>query len=321
MLRLVPERILDAKNLNIGDKTVIDVTLDKRGWFAAVLQFVISVVIGTGTGAKSESELLFFKNISFETDLDKESHNAPARPLYRFAQFMQQVAPAKDAMAAATADYRVQVPLFWGDPLSRDPHHTMLDNRRYEQAQVVVNCGTVADLFTTPGTAAITAKLEKATALKTNFDLPAGWAPKFYRYFKSLSAVDHTDLEQKIRRVPDLRTQRLLYMLATSATAGVPFSGTPVDAGITDVSFDTGRQKEMDSLSRRYIADDNTRYYKLASRPTGWYMLDFMPEGDPEEALIMHPDVLTAANMEWDTDDATATTVNTLLDGAQTLKV
>lgn len=321
MFRLVPERILNAKNLVVGDSATFDVPLDKKGWFLILLELAITLAVGTGTTAKSEGELNIYKNITFETDLDKESHNAPARAFFRYGQFAQRNAPTKDAIAATDGTYRTMVPLLFGDPLSRDPVGTILDARRYETAQVKVQLGTVADLLGTPGTAAISAATLSAVALKTNYDLPVTFSPKAYRYFKGLQAVNHTDLELKVRRVPDLRLRRLLYMLAQSSVAGVPFSGTPGDSGITNIKFDVGNTLQMNTIPRRMLADDNQRFYQLASRPAGWNMLDFMPEGDPDESLILHPDVISKASMLWDTDDATATTVNALLDCQQLLKV
>lgn len=322
MFRLVPEKIINAKPLLVGDMTPIDIPLDKRGWAFGLVEILFTLVVGTGTGAKSEGELLLTKNLAFETDIDKESHNAPGRAFYRYGQFAQSVAGTKDAIAAANGDYRVQYPIFWADLLSKAPHETMFDARRYDQAQLRVQLGTVADLLTTPGTAAISAASCTITALKTNFDLSSNWAPRFYRYFKGLAAVNHTDLAQKIRRVADLRLRRLFYLLAQSATAGVPFSGTPVDTGVTNVKFDIGSNYEMNAIPRRQLSDDNNRYYKLiGGRPTGWHMLDFMPEGDSDESLILHPGAVTKADFLWETDDATATTVNTLMDCHQTLKV
>ena len=323
MFRYVPERVLNAQDLLVGDTAIIDVPMDKKGWFFLLLQIAITLAVGTGTGAKSEGELNIVRNITLDTDIDKDSHNAPAKALYRYAQHAQGNAASKDAIAAASATYRVNVPLMFGDPLADLEHQadTLFDARRYDGAQLKIQLGTVADLLSTPGTAAISSAKVSALAFKTNYDLPAEWAPSAYRYFKGLAAVNHTDLELKVRRVFDLRLRRLMYMLATGSTAGVPFSGTPVDAGVTNISFDIGVKKEMDSMDRRMLADDNARAYKMASRPAGFYMLDFMPEGNPDESLILHPDIISKASMEWETDDATATTVNALIDGQQLLKV
>ncbi len=107
-------------------------------------------------------------------------------------------------------------------------------------------------------------------------------------------------------------------MLLRSATAGVPFSGTPNDAGVTDITIENGNGFEFKSVPRAQLAADNKEFYK--NRPTGAYMLDFMPEGDLSESFITHPDLVSKFLMNWKTDDATATVVDFMLDGVQTLK-
>ena len=316
---MVKRKVFENLALKIGDTTVFsnDITLTKKGWFVALLELAITLTVGTGTGAIAEAELIFFKNLRLSSDLDKESHVGPARAFFNYAKYVKEIIPPKDAFAAASATYKVSVPLFYADPLSMAPLQTILDCGRYNALELAITTGTVADLLTTPGTATVTA-VATLTAIETQDDLPDEFSPAFYPVFKTLAAVNHTDLIAKIGRLPDQRLRRILYMLATSSTAGVPFSGTPVDLGITGVSIDNGKGFDFRDLSRTQIQNDNQTDFKL--RSTGFYMLDYMSSGDLNDSAIMHPGLRSKCDMTWLTDTGTATTVNVLTDSVQELK-
>ena len=317
--KMTPRKVFENETLKIGDVTSIEkqITLTKRGWFAALLELAITLTVGSGTGAIANSELNFFKNLNFGTDLDGDSHMAPAIAFWNYASYVKEITLPKDAMAAASATYRVSVPLFFADPLSHSPEQTMLDQRRYDAAYCKITCGTVADLLTSVGTSSVTATAS-LTALETREDLPAGFSPLFYPYFKAMAAVNHTDLLMKIQRLPNQRLRRQMYMLATGSTAGVPFSGVPADLGITSVCIDNGKGYDMRDVSRTQIQNDNMGDFKR--RSTGIYMLDFMRSGDLDESIVMHPGIRSKHDMTWQTDTGTATTVNMLLDFVQELK-
>lgn len=317
--KITPRKVFENVALKIGDTTSIEkeITFTKKGWFAALLELAITLTVGTGTGAIANSEMNFFKNLVFGSDLDGDSHMGPAIAFWNYASLVKEVAVPKDAMAAASATYRLSVPLFFADPLSKVPEQTLFDQRRYDAGYCKITCGTVADLLTSVGTSSVTAAASM-TALETREDLPAGFSPMFYSFMKTMAAVNHTDLLLKIQRLPNQRLRRQMYMLCTGATAGVPFSGVPADLGITNISIDNGKSYEMRNVSRTQIQNDNLGDFKR--RSTGVYMLDFMRTGDLDESLIMHPSVRSKHDMTWDTDTATATTVNMLADFVQELK-
>ena len=318
--RYTPEKIFSGKPLLANDTTrfTADIPMDKKGWFALLLEISLGLVVGTGTGAKSEGELLITKNITFSTDIDKDSHNAPGRALWNYANFAKGVAPSKDAIAASDGTYKIVTPLLFQDPLAKVPHLSILDTRRYETVELAIQLGGLSDLLTSVGTAALTPTVT-LSALKTNDVLPAKFrGPRFYPYFKAFPAVNHTDLQMKLPRIADLRVRRLMYELCTSASAGVPFSGTPNDVGITNLNIDKGDGYEFKGMTRSQLAGDNKEFYKI--RPTGCYMVDFMPEGTANEPIITHPDILSKFELNWDTDTGTATTVNMLVDGVRQLK-
>ncbi len=322
--RPITERIITNKALNLGKANEITADIpmgEGYGIFGYMLEIAIALVVGTGTGAKSEGEVIFVPNVSFETDIDKQSHNAAARGLYRVAHFERTKAPAKDAVAAADGTYRIQIPLIFADEGSLNPYECILDTKRYKGSRLVISLGSVADLLTTPGTAAATASLS-LTQIRTADRLEEWQKPRYYPYYQQMPVVAaHTALIQAISRQADLRLKRLYWMGCTSPVAGVPFSGTPVDDPITDITIEHGRGFEFNLVRRQDLVEDNTLdFYLRDTRPTGFYCLNFMKDGDIMNGLLTDPDLVSKLNMKWAVDNATAAAIYSIASFAQALK-
>src|SRR3990167_7200801 len=126
-----------------------------EGWYRADVRVGIVVTIGTGSGAIAEGELLFIKNVTLKTDRGEYICNLPGRALYKIAHVKAGSAPDKDAIAAASATYYVNLPIYFAEHERLGfprPEDTILDTKRHNSLTLEVQCGTVADLFTTVGT-------------------------------------------------------------------------------------------------------------------------------------------------------------------------
>jgi hypothetical protein len=107
----------DTQPITLGTKTVFGENLPLgEGWLRLNFRFNNVITIGTGTGAIAESELLIIKNVLIKTSRGETLCDLPGRALYRLAQFKNNTAPRKDAMAAASATYRVSFSVEFADP-------------------------------------------------------------------------------------------------------------------------------------------------------------------------------------------------------------
>lgn len=320
--RPVVETIINNRPLNLGRANPISSEITgmggREGWFALLAEIAITLTVGTGTGAISEGELNFIPNITFATDVDKESHNAAARALYRLAHFERRSAPLKDAIAASNGTYRVAVPLMFYDEMSLNPFESILDVSRYKSAELNITLGSVADLLTTPGTASATAALT-LSVIKTRGPLSEALRPVVYPQYRQLAQTPYGNLKTALPRQPDLRLRRLYWMNSTSFVTGVPFSGTPADDSIRDISIEHQAGYEFKFLQRQQLAEDFAAYFGV-TRPAGWYGLDFMKDGDFDNSFLTDPNSVSSLDMTWKTDSGTAAMVNPIINGAQALK-
>ena len=319
--RPVIEQIFGNKALNLGGPNPITADIPMgggEGWLGLLLEFIYTIVIGTGTTAISEGELGIIRNITFKTDVDGESHILTGRAAYRYNHFIEILPSNKDAIAAASADYRVTVPILFADMMSGNPYETILDTGRYKSCELNPSMGSIADLLGTPGTATVTAKLN-CSVIKTKERLLDWQKPVAYPYIKSLGQTDYTGLLRNLERSPDLRMRRLFWMLTTASTAGVPFSGTPADDSIKNVSIEHQAGYEYKKVIRQQLADEFAKHFGV-TRPAGWYGFDFMKDGDLSNAFLTDPDFVSKLQLTWETDSGTAAMVNTLLDGVRALK-
>jgi hypothetical protein len=333
--RPITEIIFKDKALVMGQDNIISADIPMgggQGWFELLLEIALTLVVGTGTGAISEGELGIARSIKFETDIDKESHEAAGRALFRVAHFEKSRAQNKDAIAAASATYRTVYPLIFSDYLSNNPFESILDSARYKSANLIINMGTIADLLSSVGTATVTATCSLSKVM-TKGQLRDMWAedengesylyalPKVYPNYRQRQVEAHTNLKTDLPRQADLRIRRLYWMSGTSPVAGVPFSGTPVDDSIKDISIEHDKGYEFKKLDRRQLAQKNINDFKLSdTRPVGWYALDFMEDGDLKNALLTDPNFVSKLEMNWATESATAANINMILNGMKSLK-
>lgn len=222
--------LITGAALNVNGNAVFSRELPVgEGWYKTMVRVNIAVVIGTGAGPISEGELRFIRGILFKTDRGEIIANLPARALYKFAHYITGQAPRKDAIAAATATYAVNIPIIHADPKLLRPEDTVLDTSRYNSLTLQISLGTVADLFTAPGTATVTAtvdvEVERSFGRLPELARPIGFASFDYRAPVDANVTTNIDFE----RSSDMSVMRALVHSAASGTAGLPFSGDNAD--------------------------------------------------------------------------------------------
>ncbi len=256
-----------------------------EGWFAIWLRFNIVFVVGTGTTPITEGELLFIKNVLLRTDRGEIICNLPGRALYKIATYKCGTPLRKDAIAAASATYRVSLPIFFTDDSLIRPEDTILNTARYSSVSLQVTLGGVADLLTTPGTSSVTATMD-SDILRTAGVLPKEAFPLYHINYDMRPPLD-ASVNQNIdlERSPDLSLKRLYVHSSTGGTGGVPWSGVNADT-IQAVSTvkDQNRFIEKDRIHAG-ILDQNKFDASLEAILSGVEIFDFVRDKSIASAL------------------------------------
>lgn len=267
-----------AEPLSIGTKTTLGREFPlARAWYKINLRINISLVVGTGTTPLAEGELLFIKNIFIKTDKNEILVNLPGRALYRIAHFKNGKAPLKDAIAAATAEYSVNIPIYFQDEMLSRPNDSILDTGRYKKIDLEVQLGTVADLLGTVGTSVVTATLDMEIMHSAGI-IPSKAQPLIYNSLFSNGPVD-ASVQQFIDldRARDLTIKRLYIFSAGSGTGGVSFSGTGDDTIISTLDLlDQDKFFHKGRTWQQLIQDTLEEQLTDGSVPAGFTVIDFV---------------------------------------------
>ena len=278
--------------LSVGGRTVFSREFPMgEGWYKFIPRVNITVTIGTGTGAIAEGELRFIKNLLLRTDRSEILCDAPGRQVYKIAHVKSGSAPRKDAVAAASATYRVTLPLFFVDDKLMRPEDTIVDTARYNTLTLDVQLGTVADLFTTVGTSSVVCTLD-VDVLRSKGILPEGAQPLFFQQLGFVPPVDAASLTTiDLERSPDLAYKRLFMHASSAGAAGVPWGGANAD----DVQdLESMRDQSNFIVQERVhemIQDSNKDDYSLeavagAAPIPGLTVFDFVRDGSLRSALM-----------------------------------
>lgn len=271
-------QLLSGEPLVIGGKQTLGKNFKiGEGWYQLDFRFNIIVTIGTGAGPITEGELNIIKSITLKSDKSEYFISAvPGRALFKAAIPMTGSIPQKDAIAAASATYSVNIPVVFADEKLMRPNDLIIDTGRYQQMTLEVNMGTVADLFTAPGTASITATLDLVVK-KTKEVLPVGGGPLWYMQYQDMPPqIASTQTFVDIERSSDLGIMRLFVHSATAATAGSEWSGTNDDTIQNVVQLKDGQTNIIQDLIHAQIQADNKSFYGLESIVTGLEVHDFV---------------------------------------------
>lgn len=300
-----------------------------EGWFAMLLEFNFAVVIGTGAGPVTEGELLIIKNVLLKTDKGEIICNLPGRALWKIAALKNGALPFKDAIAAASATYRVHLPIYFSDSFAGPlqmlrPEDTVVDTSRYNSVSLQVQLGGLSDLFGTVGTATLTSTLDIEVE-RTFGQLPGskpgeGGRPVAFINYDSRPPVDaNSTTSIDIERSSDLSLKRIYLHTGSSGTAGVPWSGTnSADRILRATIKDQNRFIENDRFLRM-VAHQNKLDCGLESLLTGVYMFNFVRDKSIASALATGDK--SVLQMTWTNDQAAANNITTLTqEGVRNLK-
>jgi hypothetical protein len=312
--------VINAAPLNASAQTTFSKELPVgEGWYGVYLTINIALTIGTGTTPITEGELLFIKNVQLRTDRGEIVCNLPGRAIWKIAAIKSGALPHKDAIAAATATYRVHLPIFLADFWMLRPEDTVLDTERHNSLTLSVTLGSVSDLLTTPGTAAIVCTLD--VELERSFGaLPDGGKPIGFINYDSRPPVDANSTQFiDLERASDMSIKRVYLHTGSSGTGGIPWSGTNSDTRIASLNIkDQSRQIEKDRLWES-IQYQNKLDAKLESLLSGVVWFDFVKDRSILSAMATADKSLL--QMVWTNETAAANNITTLTqENIRTLK-
>ncbi len=321
---IMPDVIAENKAMTIGGRTQFsEQFMMGPGIYDLWLRVKIAIVIGTGAGPIAEGELNFVKSLYFKTDLGEVCvDNVPGRGMYKIGLTKGGTPPRKDAIAAATATYTVDIPIYFADPLSIRPEDTILDTSRYKSVTFDVTLGTIADLFTAPGTATVTATADLLVN-RSKGRWNSGEAPPVgHVVYSNRNPVDAaTTTEIKLETATDLSYKRAYVHASTAGVAGQPWYGANSDAIIGSMTLRDGEGDWVHKVHYLQMQDINKQDYGLETVPSGVVVLDFMRDRSNKSA--MYSGDKNEIIFDWDNQSAPAANsiVTLLTEGYRALRL
>lgn len=285
---IVPDLVVDNKQMNIAGRTSFGESLPKGpGIYEMWLRVRIAVVIGTGAGPISEGELNFIKSLYFKTDLGEILlDNVPGRGMFKVGLIKSKTPPRKDAIAAATATYTVDIPIYFRDPDTQRPEDLILDSSRYESMTFDITLGSIADLFTAPGTATVTATGDLMIRRSKGRWNSAEASPLGHVFYSVRNPVDAASVtEMKFELASDLSYKRAYIHASTAGVAGQAWYGANSDAIIGAMTVKDGAGDWLRKVSFLQMQDVNKADYGLEVVPAGVVVLDFIPDRSNKSAI------------------------------------
>lgn len=271
-----------------GRITISDPLAVGEAWYRAYLRIGIVLTIGSGTTPIAEGELLFIKNILLKTDRGEILCNLPGRALYKIATYKSGSPPDKDAIAAASATYFVNLPIYFADPhklMDRD-EDTVLDTKRYSSLSMEITLGTVADLLGTVGTSSVTATID-LEVIRTKGRLPDKAQPTAFISYDLRPPVDAFSVVQIfMERAADLALKRIYLHTCTGGTAGVPWSGVNSNAIVNVLQIKDQSGFIAKDRIWRMIQNENKDWRSLEVLLAGVAIIDYVPDHSLQSALI-----------------------------------
>lgn len=254
---------------------------------------------GAPTGTIKADAPLQLWQIALTTDLDKDvvEPQVSARPLFRYAQFMEECSGDLTAPTVpgggATTSFNSNVLLIFSDPRLLIPEDSILDTRRYNTITLTIFEGAITDIVTTPVQLTLQNTFVDIEVLRVSPRVPLPLnvvkVLPFYKRYAPLTPPN--DTITNLDRVPTLAMKRLLWFASagTDVIAGVPFTGGGVDTVIDTFRISSNRRDHFGSavggVSRRVLRGDNKLDYKVETYPAGWNTADICLDKSLNSAL------------------------------------
>ena len=235
-----------------------------------------SVTVGTGTGPINESPLGLIRRIDLIADGRKLLWSITGQHAYRLSHIFQGKQGELDGASTGTDPISAAFIVHNEAVRMRVPIDSYFDPRPYEKVELRIQWGTVADLFTTPGTAAVAA----STAIDVHIIQSAVGSNNVM--FNRLLLYDETVISAASSaltfQVP--RTGLLQGILISVYNAG-----TPTNDSLNFVSLKSDNNfLHIDRIAGATLRARNVIEYSVDGTTTnsgldGYYYLDLTEDG------------------------------------------
>jgi hypothetical protein len=257
-----------------------------EGWYRLQLCFNLGITAGSESGAITEGELSYIKGIRIITDRGETIiNNVPARALWYINALKTGSLGVKDAIATGTATKRVYIDLWFADPLGLKMQDTLLNTGRYRSIQLDVQLGSIADLFTTVGTAVVATTLDLVVE-RVKGIYPPELNKGIFNQYNLLTPIDPSvQTYVDIERASNRSYKRLYVFTTNSATAGLPCSGALTANTLLDFTLESDQKIYWKNILARLLSADNKQSYQQEAARTGVFLIDLANDGSLASSL------------------------------------
>ena len=274
--------------VNLGGKTQFGQLLKMGpGFYELSLVLNVALTVGTAAGPITEGILDLFSQIYIKTDLGEVvCDNVPAKSMFKVANAKAMCVPLKQEVAAASATYQVEIPIYFVDYHTVRPEDTILDTSRYSSVVFDLLTGTIANLFTAPGTGTIVVtadiKITRSKGRWNSVDAPIVGVINY----SGRNPVDASvSTEIKLENANDLTLKRIYMNSVTSGVSGQPWKGTNSDAVISLINLKDSDGDWVKDTKWAQQQASNKRHYSLENNISGVVVLDFVRDGSLKSGI------------------------------------
>jgi len=261
------------------------------------LRIKIDLTVGTAATPITDGILNYIKQIHMKGDNGEVFvDNISARALIMGPGIVKGGSvPAFDQIAAATASYRVDIPIYHWDPIMKRGEDLFIDTRRYNEIKLAVTLGSLSDLFTSPGTASVVITAD-VDVVRSKDDLPADVKAIGYTAYLSQNVIDPTTVAYlNLNRASDVYYKRLFMQTASAAGFWTGPNSDVVLLNTRVTSSDDNFHFNTDWLQKK---NRDKQFFGLEAAMTGRNVIDFVRDKSNKSALYSDRNNL---RLEWDT--------------------
>lgn len=274
---VVPVPLWTASVLNVTPgalNTFINNWPKGPGIYETDLHLQLTLTVGTATGPITDGILNYIKQITFKGDTkDTFVNQLSARAIVMGPSFIKSGGITNfDQIAAASGVYDVWIKIYHWDPLEVRPEDTFLDTRLYDQLKLTISLGSMADLFTTPGTASVTATCD-IQAWMSYDDMPANVRTIGFTSYGTPGPQDVTQ-RQYIQLVRDDSVLYKRIYLQTASAGGGTWYGPNSDSIISQLFMTTTADTFLNGVPWENLQQLSQERYKLAAVMAGRNVID-----------------------------------------------
>jgi hypothetical protein len=317
LIRVVRNRVLNQNSANI-----VSVEFPIAGFYRAVhLEAILTLTHVDGSGPVVDGEKIIFRNINLHTSNNEFIvKNCSGRGLYHFLASEINQLPRADAVAAATAVYRVDYPIYLSRPQGLKPDDTSLYSKRYSSLTLDINVGDVDDLLGTAGSDTVVVTLNVYVERFMDDRESIGRIATALREYAQPSPINPANQAFiDFERATNFSLERILIQTVTDAVAGKAFSGTPAGNVLDIVEFEIGgeiNKKIYTDMDWNTLEGLATTWYQLAVL-AGYAFMDFARGHSLTELLYSGANSLF--RLTWTNDTLSTSQVSTLVCGTRRL--